>query len=448
MRKSSLFWMLAPVVGLAAFAVAPRKSSTPRAPGLYVESVVFEPASPRDVSEGFDRRARVILNYAGVKPKWWGAIASSMMHDDPMSEKYQSQAQNGSWRIGGAFVEIRAGRRVRLDSEDKKGVEFKIPRWDKPRFWNVGRYVVPCRLKLRDLPKVKGETRLRISAGANKAPRLVREVAVRRGGEIVKPPDVSRETQVRIVSKKIEKLPPSQSYFQGDCRVSVRVKFLGTESSVDWQESSQTFVEDSHGKKWTWFPREDGSQQALGMYFGPPPPYKEHTFTWQFHTAKLPPGRLVFKSGVGMGEGWVEPIEVVLRTGKERAPRLPPSSLRLLDVQLRKATTAEKKSNEDTSAIVSFAAKRALPRKPLWITDHSQHLMDARGQKHWTVKDGTGGEGMITAGKPIWNAERRCWQVRYGFRLGQIARGAVRFRAKIGLPGETLMPVEYLARKS
>jgi hypothetical protein len=102
--------------------------------------------------------------------------------------------------------------------------------------------------------------------------------------------------------------------------------------------------------------------------------------------------------------------------------------------------------SEDTTAVVSFRALRPLPKTPTWVYDYSQHLLDANGATHWTVKNAKSEEMGIGAEAPKWNAVRRCWQAKYSFRVGQIPRGAVRFCAALGLKGEEMLPVQALAR--
>lgn len=441
MRKSSVGLMVLPVVCLAAFAALTR-GRTPRPPGLYIEKVELVELTPREVSQGYDGMARIELNCAGPGPKWWGATLNGMALIDPLAGKPLGADDQ---KIVGLAAVLLAGKdksRVVVGSRESKAVRMAIPRWEKTSFWGSGHYVADCRFKLDDVPKGAGTVRLAVAAGLPLGTIVRRTIQVPPEGDREGKRLASRVTDVKVLKTNVRTLTPIEGGETGDCEVTAEVQYTGAEKLISWKQRDEFVVVDSNGKQWTHTELNDG----LGASFrsndsDSGQTVKKQEVGWTFSTRRLPPGRAVFKGGMGIGDGWVEPITVVLWTGKEKPPQLPLSTLKILEVKVRAANTEEKRDGMDTATVVRFKTTTPLPAKPKWIVNYSQHIVDGKGREHWTIWKANGeGVSMPVTG-PTWDAVGKCWKVTYSYRVAQFRTGRVLFRAEIGLPGEKLVEV-------
>jgi hypothetical protein len=454
MRKPSYLLLLLPVIGLAAFALLSRRPRTPptsQPPGLFIESATIEPVTPREVSLGYDRRVKVVLDYSGDKPKWWGKRMNAFFNISPFerSDLSPQSAQMGMWRIGATLAQKRNGHLVPVGPDSAKSVERSILEWEKPYYWSAGRYVTAFLVKLKGIEQSTNETKLLIVAGENLGKITRKEIVLLRAGEKVTPPNVSRETNVRIVKTQANMMLRTTGEYSNEGIVSVEIEYVGRDKSPQWNVLPQTSIEDARGKRWYGVSE---TRNRYGYFSTPIPSQgdKKQKFSYDFSLKSLPPGKLVLKSGVGIGDGWVEPIEVVIRKDNEALPRLRPTSLKLINVQFRRATTDEiiasdletVTSDADTTAIVSFRSHRPLPKSPAWNYEY-QMFQEGSGTNNWKIK-GLGKERSgFTKDVPQWSSERRCWQVRYFLPLQNIPREQARFETHIGLKGEKLMHVVW-----
>lgn len=457
MRKNSNALMLLPVVGLAVFALLARKTAgPPRAPGLFVEDINSEPLTPREVSDGHDRRLRITLNYAGKKPAWWGSDMNINSYIDTLARNPR-RSSGKAWNVGAAVLHRENGRTAPIGFLGRQTVWAQFPWWEKPRFGREGRYVMRCKVKLQGDMGPAGETKLLLVVGGSTGPLMREYIELRRSGEKIVPPDVSRETELRIVRTRVRKLKPVEANDfgpGGDHEVAIDVECLGDDTAVPLAPTL-AYIEDEAGRRHEQVKDPQGKDCYLQFAYSASGDGtsccegKFRSIVYRFYTGGLPKGRLTLKGAIGAGDNWPKPFQATIRTGKEALSKLRPSSIKLVDVGVRKATHGDKAfsvGTVDTTAIVSFRTRETAMKGPLWIHDYSQHLVDARGLLHWEVKTG-GGQMPIFASAPKWNVGRKCWQAHYYFSLAQMPRGPVRFRAELGLKGEKLMQVDALVRK-
>lgn len=448
MRKSSAGLMLLPVVGLAAYGLLSRghvRPRVPHSPGPYIEDMKLVPRSAREVSQGYAGVVRLTLDWMGPKPAGWGQSLSYYWMSEPLINKPTGRGGRPMLAIGAVLVADRNKRQQVIGTRENLQVRNGQFQFGKETWWSPGRYTLDCRYKLDAETKTMGEVRLLAAAalGAGRVNR--RSLALLRDGE-ADATSVSHDSQIKVIRTKVNWLPPVDATF-GDCNITAEVKYTGDRAAVRWNPDEDFVVVDAHGKSWTLRELNFGLSASI-QYTGKAeePARATRTLNWWFSTRKLPPGRAVFKSGVGIDEGWLEPIVAVLHTGKERPPSLKPTSLRLIEARAGPASASLKRDGFDTTTTVLFNVAGRLPKQPSWIYDYSQHLVDWRGRDEWVVWKASGEGGDMDMTKPAWMAARQCWQATYSYRAAAFRRGPVLFRAELGLPGEKLVPVECVVK--
>lgn len=441
MRKTSWGLMVLPVIGLAAYGLLASRPKVSRPPGLFIEKLELVPVTAREASQGYAGKARVVLGYAGARPKWWGQPVNTISLVDPLTYGKSGHYETARWRVGAALVRREGTRRTTFGSSEDRQIDFRFMQWVQPHRWDAGHYEIETRYRLDGIARGPLPVRLLLGVADGARPLTIREAIVRDGPGAPAPPDFPRDSGINILGSHVTMLTPARSHsmMDGDCQVDVDVRFDGSADPIPWNLDDEACVVDSSGKQWREFPIDANS--FTGFRTESPKviwPGKDHRITWTFYSERLPRGPLVFKAGVGLGDGWIEPIRVVIRTGKEKPPHLLQATTQILGTQVRPANPDERAIGEDTAVTVSFRAKRGAPTAKQWSCDYSQHLMDSKGMVQWGVDGGP---------RPQWYAARKCWQYSYAFKRTAYLPGKLKFAAKIGLPGEEMVPVECLVEK-
>jgi hypothetical protein len=201
MMTAALVWQIKPDV-------AKNIQNSLQPPSIfYVESISFAPLAPSEVADGYDKKVEVVLNHKGPQPVWWNK-------------------QNGA--AGG----YNKGDKLVLRGDSKQRSQHCPPTVQAPFYDSKRqRYVASYLLDLTRLAPSQDDIVLHanLAVGMKEPTPAVSPVVpirfvVRRGGQIVKTPHVSRKPGLVVERVLVQSIPPAERGNAG-CDTLVRVVF-------------------------------------------------------------------------------------------------------------------------------------------------------------------------------------------------------------------------------
>ena len=448
---------------------------------MVVTDVKFEELKPREVAEGFDTKVTLTLDLAGQLPKKGAPFGIS---------PYVRNVR---------LVEMGAKPRVtKLDDESVLVVEgdnFIVPLDSNPR---IGSGKLPQRLSfLLSLSKVNPsshsvELRATISSalqaqfsrrgatiitGIATLNRLSFSHVVRQPGEIVKVPEVSRETGLTIGEPRINVSSPlSSSWIFEGAGTYITVPLLWKGNSFKSGSTNpqirfgRPYIEDAYGKKYRTFKglrntKKGISSGGIGSSSnGNIVTETSTSFSFPKDAFPYSAGQLTLKALISGNDEWPVPVSVVVRRADEKpATQFPP--LKVTSTQIRSI----KSDKGDTEVVVKL--QHTVPSTNLeafrreLITYWSQHLVDSRAQKYtdfmrWetltTFPNGMNApvtkrqqlSGSMDTNVDVDQSNRQL-VISYKFFLNQVPKkaGRVTFKAEIGMKSYKFLPVSVVVRK-
>jgi hypothetical protein len=276
-----------------------------------VKSVNVEPATAREVYGGYDTRVTIIYKYPRLPgTTWW------------------SKPQDPS------DMTVLGGGALRLTAQTN-GHESMLK--DPKRFSTVTKLSqaggeLVCILRLRDIPAAAKQLTLhaqilgvssRVKNAAGKVGFLTTlpvnvAVVVRRAGERIELPAVSKEQPLRLKAVSVGK-PKSPSNPGDDTVVTLAIGTTDPSFAEAEFRSKCGFYNwrlvDASGKEYkeTW--RHGAKMAEILTRSSYDKEEGKHTFTFTFPLKSIPAsaGRVTFKTEVSYNDGWPLPVEVVVR---------------------------------------------------------------------------------------------------------------------------------------
>ena len=201
MMLAALVWQFKPDVAKDI------RNSLQQPSAFYAESIRFMSLSPAEVADGYDKKVEVVLNLKGAQPTWWN----------------KQNGAAGSYNKGDKLV-------LRRDSKQRSlhcPAFVRAPYYDSER----ERYVAHYLLNLTRLAPNRDDVVLHANLAVGMmgqtpavSPVVPIRFVVRRGGEIVKTPQVSRKTGLEVERVLVQSIPPAERGNTG-CDTLVRVLF-------------------------------------------------------------------------------------------------------------------------------------------------------------------------------------------------------------------------------
>jgi hypothetical protein len=459
----------------------PRRTTGPLR--MIVTDVKFEKLKPREVAEGFDTKVTLTLDLEGQLPQKGAPFGLS---------PYVRNVR---------LVETGAKPRVtKLRDEDVQLVEndiYIVPLDSNPR---VGMGKLPQKLSFllnlsklkrsRDavelradifsylqvhIPMGRGKNRVIGITGLRAFPGTKFLSVVRRPNQIVQVPQFSKETSLTTGTPQIDTRSPLSSFDNtGSPIIEITVPLFWKDEKFNASNGNpeiftgHPYIEDAHGKRYRSF------QYGKNKYFyfnqgrfssNGTGDLRENGASYSFPSDAFPDeaGQLTLKTQISANEEWPVPVSVVIRRANQKKPsQFPP--FKVANVQVRPI----RDDKGDTEVIVQVQPNSSSTNIEAFsrelISDWSQHLVDARGQKYTTFIQWTTWTTFPNGNNaPMTKREQQTTSmdtkkeidethqqiaVHYKFFLDQVRTqaGRVTFHAEIGMKGCKFLPVSVVAR--
>lgn len=273
---------------------------------FFIEKIEFPPPTPYEVSQGYDTKVVVVMNYGSPRPTWWDAQNSWM-------SQYHA----------GQLVFKRGNNLSPVRSSDVYAWE---PRYDKAR----DRYTALYYLKLAKVPKSDSSVVLQSKLGVGiwqkklVSPVLPLSCEVRAPKKTVRVPVVSRQSGLSVEKFLVTFLSAAESKSQGGDDMRVRIVFK-REPVVEVADDA-----DSHGDMPT-LTDEKGRDVSTSVIFRG---FEDAILGWDNQVKATKPDvryfaeydfkfsgpqskRIFFKCSQSFKEGWPLSISAVVPTPKQ-----------------------------------------------------------------------------------------------------------------------------------
>jgi len=174
---------------------------------FFIEKIEFPSPTPYEVSQGYDTKVLVVMNYGSPRPTWWDA-------QNGWSSQYH--AGQLAFRRGNYLAPVR-----------NSDVYAWEPRYDKAR----DRYTARYYLKLAKVPKTDSSVVLQSKLGVGiwqkklVSPVLPLSCEVRAPKKTVRVPVVSRQSGLSVEKFLVTFLSAAESKSQGGDDMQVRIVF-------------------------------------------------------------------------------------------------------------------------------------------------------------------------------------------------------------------------------
>lgn len=444
MKRKELFWMLAPCAFLVLMALwlrgRPGATLLLNEPfSVLVEKVEKEALNAREVSDGWDTKLKITLTHKGPTPQWWGQPVDDSGFNDGVRLFYDHKGKQSA---------VKAQQPTNLYSED-----FLLwrPVWDQEN----QRYIARLLLPLAKVPLRPGSVKVqaRIVFEKNNTPlcppgRL--ETIVRRPGEVVRVPTISKDSHLGIEKFIIEDVPPAQLKAEGytaDTRIEWKVRYYDTGENTTYSAGVEVQLYDAHGA--TYSPNYAGGEGGLS------PQQSTTSAVADFDVKSIPrsAGALTLRGHIGIGSYWPLKVEIPIRDSLGRVLKTPqtPAPFTIGAITVRSADAEAKQERSDL--VVSIGIQFKHPPKNVsytdWQADWSPHLVDETGKEYWTFKTPYPvGPQPLAFGTTY--STGSVHSIEYVIPLNQVPASAkiVKFKTQIGYEHSARVPVEVLLRSN
>jgi len=445
--------LLAPCLLLAVFALAMRNRGGNTIDlnkhfALTMEKYEFEPVTPREVSQGYSAKLKVILNHVGPTPAWWRKVSRGV-------------GTNNSGRL--IYSNADQSRPVLMPPNFK--YEFDIMLWHPQYDVATDRYIAKFLIPLARVPAQKANVVLKSKVvigdqnGKKQCAPLPLIIVLRKAGEPIKIPRVS--TNPLLVVKKIEivELGPVDRQPDGyDTELRILLRYTG---AIDGEEDPIKSMPIGSGE----IVDADGQRPSLssmeygGQFSGLPDLPYTRTMSMRTSLATIPrsAGALFFIADYSLKDEWPLHVRIPIRNAKGQRlltqKRGAWSRLQLLSALVAPANSINLEEGCDTTVSIALRYSGVLPtggiEKMRWTTSWSEHLIDEKGKKYWTfnyLADGVNGVGGMFF--EYQSSKGNTYTTQYSFPLNQIpsSAGRVWLKAEIAVGNNAFLPVSVLVR--
>ena len=271
MNLRLLFWLWVAIAGIAQFSA----QTAIAAPSFRLKIERFErrPVTAEDIAQGYHSQIVVVLGGEGTAPAWWSehSVYSSSLLWGVAKLVYQGKG---------------TGRPVPIGPSYRDEVASWTPVWNPITRQHEARYL----FKLSDLPSSKEEVVLRgtislsdfsrsqIKSDSPENSSVSFSYGVRSSGQIIAPPQVSRDPKVDVTRIKIQKLAEPQFDGIGEYKhdTIVRIFYRDRNASAPTYQLLPGYprlVDEKGGQipqKFNWFPlvgTDDANSSQTAFHF-------------------------------------------------------------------------------------------------------------------------------------------------------------------------------------
>ena len=282
---------------------------------------------------------------------------------------------------------------------------------------------------------------------------------VRKPGEMVRVPQVSKDSHLRLVYMAIGEAPPAHLQTNGytvDTRITWKVRYYPRGDNTSHSLNLNVLLYDEKGGTYT--PHQsgagDGSVSADKT---------NATAIADFDLKSIPrsAGALTLRGHLGIGPYWPLKIEIPIRDKQGRVLKTPPAPapFTIGAIQVRPLTVQNQKQyGADTAVSIAIRFTGVQPPEhtslEMWQADWSPHLEDETGKKYRVFSTSRpGGPRRLSFSASYIHSFRGSepfHSVYYLIPLNQVPPRAktVKFKTRIGYEYSTQLPVEVVLRKN
>lgn len=277
-----------------------------------VEKVSLLPVTPRDVFLGYDTRAEIRVRPSGDTPPPLRGTTPEPNEVSIMTAGLE--AKRGSRRKELPLTTFGGGGHEWVEDGQTVG-SFAFRLRDVPR--DAGQVSLLAKVEERQrFTRMIGG----MSSGEYKVLKVVRvPVVLRRDGQTVRVPQVSRYRPFRLESASCQHFPVGAGPL-GDVRVTLRFALLpGATAPRGRMRLDELELTDARGRKHTQAPALGGGTQMIpGGYSNGPVTGNALVVTSTFPIAQIPrsAGRLTLKGYASLDDCWPLAVSVEVRSGK------------------------------------------------------------------------------------------------------------------------------------
>lgn len=310
LKPREWFLVLVPLVFAAGAAILQFRPDTAKKfgdvlrppPIFYAEMVQFVPLMPREVADGYDRKVEVVLNHSGPQPPWWNKQNSAAISYNK-SDKLVLQRGKKSRSLAGPLY---------------------VPPYVWAPLYNQKRerYIAHYLLRLAPLPVSDDDVVLKANLAVGMmdssnakpvSPVVPITFVVRRAGQTIKVPKVSRQTgllieQVLVMKFSAAEMKASMTY---DTRVRVVFKRQagGNTSSQEGISEGSVILKNEIGHELLVYALGPSIRDAFDGSYGIPAtrPDERYFCDYDFAFPKNKPRLISMKNAVSLHGAW--PLE-------------------------------------------------------------------------------------------------------------------------------------------
>ncbi len=273
---------------------------------FFIEKIEFPPPTPYEVSQGYDTKVVVVMNYGSPRPAWW-------------------DAQNG-WMSQYHAGQLSFKRRNRLLPIRTSDVYAWEPGYDKAR----DRYTARYYLNLAKIPKSDSSVVLQSKLGVGiwqtklVSPVLPLSCEVRAPKKIVRVPIVPRQSGLSVEKFLVTYLSVAESKSLGGDDMQVRIVFkrepvVAVADDADSHGATPTLT-DEKGRDVSTSVIFRGFKDAFQGWDDKVTATKADTryyVEYDFKLSTPQPARILFKCSQSFKQGWPLSISAVVPTPKQ-----------------------------------------------------------------------------------------------------------------------------------